>query len=83
MTQNADLGGRYEFANDARLWAFKHFFHMDQANACMHCAQVRFSPITFKLWALLEATWPASEDITQEMAEVRSHVGKYELDLGR
>lgn len=67
---------------DATLWAFDHFYHMDKANAAVHCAPVRFSAITFRLYDTLMASW-GSSDITQEMAEVRSHVGDYELDGGR
>jgi len=49
----------------------------------MHCAPVKFSPITFRLLDKLLAYWPVLEDITQEMSEVRHHQGKYELDPGR
>lgn len=69
--------------DDALLWSFYHFFHMDKANACMHCAPVRFSPITFRCYEVLMATWPVEEDIPQEMAEVAHHKGQYELDPGR
>jgi hypothetical protein len=69
--------------NDASLWAFEHFFHMDKANACMHCAPVKFSPITFRLLDDLLVDWPDDEDVTEEMAQVRHHRGQYELDPGR
>lgn len=69
--------------SDAVLWSFLYMYHTDKANACMHCAPVRFSPITFRLFDELTAMWPEGEDITQEMAEVRSHLGSYELDPGR
>ena len=65
------------------LWSFEYFYHMDKANACMHHAPVKFSPITFGLVEELMNLWDDDEDITQEMAEVRSHLGKYELDPGR
>lgn len=65
------------------LWSFDYFYHTDKANACMHMAPVRFSPITFLLLDELMASWPKNDDISQEMAEVRSHKGKYELDPGR
>jgi hypothetical protein len=68
--------------NDAVLWAFEHFYHLDQANAKIHCAPVRFSPITFRLAEYLFETW-GDEDITQELAEVREHMGRYEEDKGR
>ena len=65
------------------VWSFDYFFHVDKANACMHCAPVKFSPITFRLYQALMEHWPVEEDITQEMAEVGNHFGKYELDPGR
>lgn len=64
-------------------WAFEYFYHMDKANACMHHAPVKFSPITFGLCADLFDAWPEDFDVTPEMAEVRNHTGKYELDTGR
>jgi hypothetical protein len=80
---NPPYVNRYEPHNDALLWSFQHFFHMDKANACMHCAPVRFSPVTFRCLDDLLAHWPDDEDVTQEMAEVKYHHGKYELDSGR
>jgi hypothetical protein len=74
---------RKSMDNDAILWAFQHFYHMDKANACMHCSPVRFSPITFRLLDSLMTDWSVDEDISQEMAEVRSHVNQYALDQGR
>lgn len=68
---------------DAIQWSFLYFFHMDKANACMHCAPVKFSPITFRLFDALSGLWSEDEDITQEMAEVRDHRGTYDLDPGR
>jgi len=68
---------------DAVQWAFEHFYHMDCANAKVHCAPVKFSPITFNMYHLLMMWWPDGEDITQEMAHVMTDVDKYELDAGR
>lgn len=32
------------------LWeCFRYFVHMDESNAAIHCADVRYSPITFRL----------------------------------
>jgi hypothetical protein len=64
-------------------WAFRQNYHLDKSNACVHCAPVRFSPITFRLYAALMNLWDPDEDITAEMAEVRSHLGQYEEDKGR
>jgi len=68
---------------DMTIWCFEYFYHQDKANACVHLAPVRFSPITFRLATWLLASWPPDEDITQELAEVKSHMGMYDLDPGR
>jgi hypothetical protein len=70
-------------SNDEILWSFEYFYHMDKANACIHCSPVRFSPLTFRLFDALMNGWSRDEDITSAMAEVRSHAGAYELDPGR
>ncbi len=33
----------------AATFAFLHFYHDDKSNAAIHCTDVRFSPITFRL----------------------------------
>lgn len=67
-----------------KLWTFEYFYHMDKANACIHCAPVKFSPITFALYEELIREWRMDEDITQELAEVRDHTRmNYPLDTGR
>jgi len=68
---------------DILIWCFLQNYHLDKSNACVHCAPVRFSPITFRLCQALMAFIPDDEDITQEMAEVKSHIGEYEEDKGR
>jgi len=68
---------------DARLWAFEQNYHADHMNAAIHCSPVKFSPLTFRLCDELFEAWPDDEDITSEMGEVRSHQGKYDLDMGR
>ncbi len=65
------------------LWCFQQNYHLDKSNACVHCSPVRFSPITFRLYQALIVGWPYDEDITAEMAEVRTHHGQYEEDKGR
>lgn len=65
------------------LWAFEHFYHLDCANAKIHCAPVRFSPLTFRLAESLESAWRDGEDWTQELAHVLHDRGKYEEDPGR
>ena len=68
---------------DVMTWAFNQNYHLDKSNACVHCAPVRFSPITFRLMEELLVGWIEGEDITPELAEVRSHHGQYEEDKGR
>ena len=68
---------------DAARWAFQYFEAMDRANAQIHCAPVRYSPITFRLQRALGDVWPEDEDITEEMQWVRSHDGTYPEDPGR
>jgi hypothetical protein len=63
-------------------WAFMHVYHQDCANAAMHCGDVRFSPITFRLAETLSAL---KEDPipTKELDHVMRHRGWYEEDPGR
>jgi len=68
---------------DPVQWAFLQNYHADKMNACIHCAPVRFSPITFRLFQAVFQLWAPDEDITDEMAEVRNHLGSYEPDPGR
>lgn len=69
---------------DPVLMAFEHFYHLDHANARIHLADVRFSPITFRLAELLSEEADASDsDVTAELAEVLRHKGTYPEDPGR
>jgi hypothetical protein len=72
-----------ENLREAALWAFLHFEALDQANAKIHCAPVRYSPITFRLNRALCAVWAEDQDIVEEMRRVRQHDGLYEEDQGR
>jgi hypothetical protein len=68
---------------DTLMWSFLQNYHLDKANACIHCAPVRFSPITFRLYQALEGLIPTDVEETPEMAEVRLHLGAYKEDKGR
>ena len=68
---------------EAALWAFLHFEAMDRANAQIHCAPVRYSPITFRLGRALREAWDEGEDIPEEMQWVGQHDGLYAEDPGR
>jgi hypothetical protein len=69
--------------DDAVRWAFMHVYHQDCANAIMHCADVRFSPLTFRLAEVLATRWPTNQDWIQELAHVIHDRGQYEEDRGR
>jgi len=62
--------------------ALRHFVHLDESNAAIHTAQVRYSPITFRLAEAL-APYAGTLDSTAEVARVIEHVGLYEEDSGR
>lgn len=73
--------------NDLLFQCLRHFVHLDESNAAIHCAPVRYSPITFRLAQELDAQshtfgeWPTEDDGT--IARVLSHLGQYEEDPGR
>lgn len=62
------------------LGCFQYFYHNDCANAAIHCADVRFSPITFKL---AEALKDNDYGNLTGVLHVLGHRGHYELDHGR
>lgn len=62
---------------DAANWALQHFKSMDEANAAIHCAPVRYSPITFRLAEAL------GDQFSEEAAAVLKHAGTYQEDRGR
>lgn len=64
---------------EAAHWALEHFVLADKANACIHCAPVKFSPITFRI---AEALHPLLKD-SPIVREVMRHKGRYDLDEGR
>lgn len=63
--------------------AFLHFFYLDKANAAIHTAEVRFSPVTFRLQEALDAVQYMTDTVAAEWREVRDHNGKYDEDKGR
>lgn len=76
-------------------WCFMHFYGLDVSNAAVHCAEVRFSPITFRLQEALNAAWghvstlEIINDVDPEDAvslawhHVFQHNGEYAEDTGR
>ena len=64
------------------LWhAFLKMYHEDRANAAMHCATVRYSPLTFRLAEHLWAFDGAPQ--AEELRSVILDSGMYEEDPGR
>lgn len=72
---------------DTLFHALRHFVHLDESNAAIHCATVRYSPLTFRLaeqlmaYANSSGEWPADDDGT--ISRVLGHLGQYEEDAGR
>lgn len=59
----------------------RHFKSVDESNAGIHLAKVKYSPITF---ALAEAMDPGNGySYCPDAVEVLSHKGKYKVDKGR
>ncbi len=68
------------------LWeCLRHFAHMDEANAAMHTAQVRYSPITFRLAEALVRSFEPLDNGPKDEAvrRVFAHKGLYPEDTGR
>lgn len=69
------------------MWeAFRNFAHLDEANAAIHTAPVRYSPITFRLAEQLDAMevyGDLAPDGAALLAQVMRHLGAYEEDRGR
>lgn len=71
---------RDEMDLENTLWsAFRHAYHADHSNAAMHCATVRYSPLTFRLAELLTAMGRGS----MEIGAVMFDAGQYAEDKGR
>ena len=73
--------------SDLLYQCLRHFVHLDESNAAIHCAPVRYSPITFRLAEELHSTLSDPDadwvDLDNTVAIVMSHVGQYEEDTGR
>ncbi len=75
--------------DETLIWAFSQNFHFDLANAAVHCAPPRYSPLTFRLAEAIDEERdrrgaPApSPIILPEVYAVLSDRGLYEEDPGR
>lgn len=73
---------------DQLLWeCFRHFVGLDESNAAVHCAQTRYSPITFRLAEALDRIPDVRTFLTKDgvhmLDSVLTHLGQYEEDQGR
>lgn len=69
---------------DNVLWhCFCMAYHQDHANAAMHCAPVRYSPITFRLAEQINDHTPVDTDVYSEVYSVLLDRGEYPEDAGR
>ena len=65
------------------LWhCFRQNVHLDESNAAVHCAPVRYSPITFRLTEYLWNHFPSYRSQV-EVARVAADLGSYAEDPGR
>lgn len=65
------------------LWqALRQNFHADTANAAIHCAPTRYSPLTFRIAEYLWNHFPSYRH-TIELATVVADLGSYAEDPGR
>jgi hypothetical protein len=65
------------------LWhSFRQTYHADCANAAIHCASVRFSPLTFRIAEYLWNHFPSLRGKV-ELATVAADLGSYAEDPGR
>jgi hypothetical protein len=65
--------------SEAALWALDYFEATDRANAQIHCAPVRYSPVTFRLARALRTYAPDARAVI----EVCAVDGAYAEDPGR
>lgn len=56
--------------------------HADEANAAIHCASVRYSPLTFRIAEYLWNHFPSYRS-QLELARVAADLGSYIEDPGR
>ena len=63
--------------------AFMKCYHEDLSNAAMHCAPVRYSPLTFRLAEQIHERRPVNNVIMPNVYAVILDKGSYEEDPGR
>jgi hypothetical protein len=68
---------------DVLYQAFLVMYHQDHANAAMHCASVRYSPLTFRLAEQVDQLTPSSVSVLPDVYGVMLDRGLYPEDPGR
>ena len=64
----------------------RRFAYEDRSNAAIHLGEVRYSPLTFELARMIDASFDVSllDNETRALVwDVRDHDGKYPRDGGR
>jgi hypothetical protein len=65
------------------LWqCFQQNYHADHSNAAIHCATVRYSPITFRLAEQIWRDFPTYQ-VNDDLRAVWLDRGQYVEDPGR
>jgi hypothetical protein len=68
---------------DQLIWhSFQQNYHADHSNAAIHCAPVRYSPITFRLCEYMWDNFP-SYQVNDDLRDVWFDRKQYEEDRGR
>jgi len=67
--------------DEVMLEALRHFVHLDESNAAVHCGAVRYSPLTFRLAEALNRRGVNAADAY--VRDVIADAGRYEEDKGR
>lgn len=72
-------------AQEVTWQAFRHFLHLDESNAAIHTAPVRYSPLTFRLAEVLTACYEPLDNGPKDaaVARVMADRGQYAEDMGR
>jgi len=68
---------------DVLYQAFRQNYHLDNANAAVHCAEVRYSPLTFRLAEEIHVHVLVSNDVMPDVYSVLLDRGAYPEDPGR
>lgn len=62
---------------------FRQNFHLDHSNAAIHCAEVRYSPITFRLAEAIQGMTEVDNVRYSDVYTVLLDKDLYEEDKGR